>query len=177
MFDDELLTGFSTEELDVVSFAEEAGSAAEEVGSVAEETGSTAEDAGSTAEDAGSVAEEVGSAADETGFAAEELAGTGCVAEESASRTELLIASWLSGISATDELDSLAFELAGVGPCAGPTMLSESSLQPLMAAAAAIPNVAAMAVFVAFESLTPLKTFLFSIFIKQLLKQHFIPVI
>jgi hypothetical protein len=56
-------------------------------------------------------------------------------------------------------------------------MLSESSLQPLMAAAAAIPNVAAMAVFVAFESLTPLKTFLFSIFIKQLLKQHFLPVI
>ena len=83
---EELLAGVSIEELEVVSFAEEPGSAAEEVGTVAEE-------AGSTADDAGSVADEVGSAADETGFAAEELAGRGCVAEESASRTELLIAS------------------------------------------------------------------------------------
>ena len=65
---EELLAGVSKEELEVVSFAEEPGSAAEEVGTVAEETGSTADDVG--------VAEE------ETCSAVEELLGTGREVEE-----------------------------------------------------------------------------------------------
>jgi hypothetical protein len=95
----------------------------------------------------------------------------GVAEEERSSKTELLIASWLSGMSTTDELDSFTFaftlELAGVGPWAGPTMLSESSLQPLMAATLANPKVAAMVVFAAFEKLIRAVTFFFSIFIKN----------
>ena len=90
-----------------------------------------------------------------------------CAAEERASTTVLLRGSWLRGMSVILlELDSLASELVGVGSGVGPTMLSDSSLQPLMTAAVANPNVAAMAVFVALENLMPLVIFLFSIFIK-----------
>ena len=91
-----------------------------------------------------------------------------CAAEERASMAVLLRGSWLRGISVILlELDSLASELVGVGGgVGGPTMLSDSSLQPLMTAAVANPNVAAMAVFVALENLMPLVIFLFSIFIK-----------
>lgn len=58
---EELLAGVSMEELEVVSFAEEPGSAAEEVVSAADDVGVTAEDDGS---------------------ATEELLGTGREAEE-----------------------------------------------------------------------------------------------
>ena len=98
-----------------------------------------------------------------------------CATDERASMAELLRGSWLSGISVMLlELDSLVFELVGVGDGVGPAMLSESSLQPLMIVAAAIPNDAAMAVLVALENLMPLVIFFFSIFIKAPTQYSFI---
>ena len=108
---------------DDAGVAEEAGSTADDAG-VAEEAGSTADDAG-VAEDAGATADDAG-VAEDAGATAEELFGTGCVPledstgefweeddvwivffadEERDSITELLMASWLSGISIVDELE------------------------------------------------------------------------
>ena len=159
---DELLCCVVTEELE--SAAEELKIVAEEllgVGSMAEETPEDTYDDEyfvfdfSSDEDAVLMLELLTDCAD-------------CAAEERASMAVLLRGSWLRGISVILlELDSLASELVGVGGgVGGPTMLSDSSLQPLMTAAVANPNVAAMAVFVALENLMLLVIFLFSIFIK-----------
>ena len=158
---DELLCCVVTEELE--SAAEELKIVAEEllgVGSMAEETPEDTYDDQyfvfdfSSDEDAVLMLELLTDCAD-------------CAAEERASMAVLLRGSWLRGMSVILlELDSLVSELVGVGGGVGPAMLSDSSLQPLMTAAVANPNVAAMAVFVALENLMPLVIFLFSIFIK-----------
>ena len=92
----------------------------------------------------------------------------GCVAEEeNSSKTELLMASWLSGISATEELDVFS-RLFGVllsgsiGPATG--LLSASSKQPLIKMAD-MPSNEATPALVAFDKRELLVIFLFSIFI------------
>ena len=103
----------------------------------------------------------------------EELLGDCTDEEESASMASLLRRSWLSGISATEELDvfsglwdaSLLFELllsGSIGPATG--LLSASSKQPLIKMADMPSNVATPALVALDKREFPI-TFFFSIFI------------
>ena len=97
-------------------------------------------------------------------------------ADESASRTSLLIASWLCGISRYLLLDENAslLELSGVGVWGGSCgsiglVPTSSPLQALNEYAADKPNVAAIAFLAMDESFVLLATIFFSIFKRELL--------
>ena len=89
-------------------------------------------------------------------------------AEESASRTSLLMASWLCGMSRyllLDEKSSL-LELSGAGSLSGMSEIigSPDSAQAMREAVAAMPRVEAIVAFLTEESFMLPLTFFFSIF-------------